>query len=296
MKIGVILPIGNLKKFGYQHNHQVVIDNLAHFADELVIVSSTRENPATLGKEYKNVHYISDERTWFEQKEGKEIFTYATLTANLKIALDVLKKDGCDVVMQVHINQYISTEAADNLKKQAAELIKSKEPFAWIYKKYQLAEWLFQADVRVPWMLNLTVDNPYVYDSDAIVNTQSKEMIRIESGNFSLYNNQAVTDILLQYTLEDARDLFLFTQAENLKLSGKTPSDQVEFEPQKWEKYMQYKINAKIRSEEKLDQTGTTLLKNAQENFVCFMFQRKYRPYHQQPLAKIVNTFFKRFK
>ena len=43
MKIGISLPIGNIYKYGYYHDFKPVLENLTNFADEVVIISNSRD-------------------------------------------------------------------------------------------------------------------------------------------------------------------------------------------------------------------------------------------------------------
>jgi len=286
MKIGLIVPIGNLKKYGYQYNFEIILRNQVDFADEVVVVSSSRENSEKLFSKLKKIQFISTSKTWFETKKGHEIFSYEKLIENINLGLEILKRDGCQVAMQIHINQYIPQSSVKKLKSHFSTMIKEGKKYEWLYKKYQLGDLIFDADKKLPWILNLTTDNPYQYRPDAITNPGNKNLVQIESGNYKKYNRLALIDMMGEYTMKDAGDFYCFTHQENLKITGRAIKKKPSFNYEQWFGYHLNKINHKSLSRETLDKTGEEILSKRRSNFLSHEFQKKYSPYNDNLLAK----------
>ena len=81
MKIGVLLPIGRMDKFGYQYDDftKIIIDNLSNFADFVLVLSSSRFIKKELFEKYTNIKVISNDKTWFKMVNGEEIFSWKVL-------------------------------------------------------------------------------------------------------------------------------------------------------------------------------------------------------------------------
>ncbi len=279
MKIGIILPIGDLNKYGYQYNSDLVIKNLENFADKLVIISSSPNNDAKLFQDNKKIIYISNDKTWFDKENDTEIFSYTKLLLNINLGLDILKKEGVDAVVQIHINQFIPSLSWKNILEKITKMINKGEHYSWLHKKYQCGEMLFNSDVKVPWIINTSIkNNPYIYGPDAIINTLTQKEIRIGNGNFKKFNNESIVDVFGEYTKKDAEDLYEFTQLQTTKLADKEVTAIPHFDYSNWLKYYMHKFNNKTLLKETMDQTSEQILSRRKANFVSFEIEKKYSP------------------
>lgn len=105
-------------------------------------------------------------------------------------------------------------------------MLQNKKPFEWLYKKYQVKDLLFDADVCLPWILNLNIDNPYRIDANSIKNRNTNEQVSIRNGDFKGYNDIAIIDVLGEETMNDVMEKHNFTIKELRILTNEyNPSD-----------------------------------------------------------------------
>jgi len=297
MKVGIILPIGNIEKYGYIHNSRIIINNLLKFSDHIVVLSSSRNTSFQSLPEFKRVKFISNTSTWFPIINNTEIFDIKTLNKNVNFGKDILKKTGCDAAMEIHLNQYIPKNSFENIKNSVYAMLQKKENFVWLYKKYQLQDIIFHADKKLPWILNLNTKNPYEFAADSIKNAINGEIIRIKTGNFRKYDNAAIVDVIGEFSLKDAEEKYEFTISELLKLTKSdryTNQNNVKFNKKEFLDYHQNKINNKIASTEKIDEVGQMIIKNSQPNYISNLFKKNYSPVAgQNNLKKIIGRLLK---
>ena len=275
MKIAILCPIGPLDRFGYQYNHMITLQSFSEFADHIYLCSSTRTD-AYIDKvlaTFNNVTYISDERTWFEEdEEGNEFFSVFDFERNNDVALESCLADGMDCALHIHINQYIERRGFSALRTRIANLLQSREPFDWLYRRYQLYDRLFYTDTRHPWMLNLQVKNPPRLRADAILYKGVKYTFEVK--DFRQQKDGVIVDCNMELSLEDLADVRNFTRGY------------VELNPEAnpifdWEVYRPYyinKFNHKILSDDALDYFGQQIAQNSQPDFVSHLLLDNYNP------------------
>lgn len=274
MKVGIIVPVGDLKRFGYKHIYKCTLPTLNDFADKLVIISSSRH---TTGEDFRFLDkhmYISDESTWFKKDGNSEVFDFTTINNNVNRAAAELKRIGLDIAMEVHINQYIPKNSFESLKKYLKEVIQLDKPYGWLYKKYQLENYLFYPDTAVPWILNLKYQYSYRFSSDSIITPA--ETVRIKSGNFTKQTAYAIVDVIGAHTFEDAKNHYAFMNQAKINLHLSESKSQ----PFNKEMYMQYmvnKINQKVVSNELLTITGKKILSHSNKEFISNYLKENYR-------------------
>lgn len=277
MKIGIILPIGDLGSFGYQYYPYNIVKNHLEFADTVAIISSTSKNPRKLPIRSSKIIYHSSPQSWFTRIRGREVFSYNTLNKNVNLGLDLLKENKCDIVLEIHINQYIPENSKVTLRNYLKEILDTKKPYGWLYKKYQLGEKVFNADIRLPWIINLQTSHTFRFSVDSIEDNLSTRKVNIQSGHYSSYNNRAIMDIMLNYKIDDAKKLFMFTHKENLRVSHRL-DEKPTFNEIKWYKYYLDKINQKTISSENLDAFGRWIENSRLPNFLSYKFENDYKP------------------
>jgi hypothetical protein len=290
MKIGIILPIGDLNKFGYQYISDLIISNLEEFGDHIFAISTSRNNRKDFFSAFKKTSFVSNEETWFELVDGCEVFSFEKLIENINLGLSICKERNFDAAVQIHINQYIPESSRIDLKKSIEKMIEEEKKFEWLYKKYQCGQMIFNADTRVPWILNLNVKNPYVYEADAISSRETNETIPIENGNHRKFNKQAITDVFGEFNSEDAKNVHDFTRLGKNKLHEKTYSSFrfPPFDEESWFKYYQYKFNEKVISKETMDKFGMQILSRRKNNFVSVALEKNYSPHRKSTFSGLV--------
>lgn len=297
MKIGICTPVGRLDKFGYQYNSSTILKNLQNFADEVLVVSTSDFNKHEDFNGFEKVSCISNPDTWFDVKDGEDIFSFNKLIENHVLAMDYFKKQNFDIFLSVHINQYIPQSSYKGLYKVFEKMLQNKKPFEWLYKKYQVKDLLFDADVCLPWILNLNIDNPYRMYSDSIKHINTNEQVSIRHGHFKSYNDIAIIDILGEETVNDVMEKHNFTIKELRILTNEyNPSNasNLSFDEKKYLHYYLSKTNQKKLSNDALDTTGQNILNNSQDDFVSKYLKENYKYLHKNYLLKFL-SFFRKF-
>lgn len=287
MRIGIIVPIGRIDKYGYQYLNEIIFNNLANFADHVLVISSSRHTNQQVFENYENLEFISNNNSWFKLDNGEEQFSFEIIDKNNNYCKEKLHEEGYDVAILIHNNQYIPKSSEKKLIKSCLKMIEKKEPYRWYYKKYMCGNLLFNADRGLPWILNLTIDNPWEYYTDAIKHNKHGNSVSIRTGNFKKYNNQAIRDVPWEMTIQDANEKYeLFIREHKMReiklkqeqKSFNIDSQNLKFNEKKWLQYMQIKLNLKQLSKEKLDQVGEQILKLRQENFISKILIKEYNP------------------
>ena len=275
MKIAVLCPVGPLDRFGYQYNHMTTIRSFSKFADRVYLYSSSRNraNIDNVLAAFSNVTYISDERTWFSlDEQGNEFFRVADFERNNDVALTQAKADHMDAAVHVHINQYIEKGSMISLKEAIKTMLKRKFPFEWLYRRYQLVDKLFHADTRHPWILNLSIDNPYLLRADAIQHKDNGERYIMKHANYKGQDKIAVRDAGMEMTLQDLADVRNFTRGY-VELN---PNANPVFEWEHYQMYYMEKFNQKILSNAKLGVFGREIAQGNRPDFVSNLFLLGY--------------------
>jgi len=275
MKIGVICPVGPLDRYGYQYNYMTIMENLAAFATQVYIISSSRNRDLhDLLSRFPNVDYIFNEDTRFDvDATGNEVFSMEKLEHNVNLALQKCKEDGMDCAIQMHINQYVQDRNKDNLRRLCGDMLEAGRPFEWLYKKYQLGNRLFHADTRVPWILNLQIDQPFVIRADSIHHRDSHERYKIEHGDFRSKDHIAIVDCPMEMTWQDLEEKMRFLYGGSVLGANVDPclGEYLSLP------YYLRKFNQKLISNEPLDATGQVIARNSRSDFVSWTLLKHYQ-------------------
>lgn len=291
MKIGIILPVGDLTTFGYFHHARTIVANHLAFADQVIVMSSSRNTNEKTFESNSHLRVLSNEKTWFPLHHEHELFGFAALNNNINAGRDVLRQAGADIAIEIHINQYIPKASVPQIRHACERMLSRKKPYTWLYKKYQLLNWIFHADTRLPWIYNLTVENPYDFDADSLKHRMTSELVRITTDNFSRHDNEAIVDVIGENTLLEAQKKHEFMITELRKLNGTfNPynSANLQFDQDVYMSYHQQKINQKSRSREMLDPTGQRVYENSQSEFLSHTWQNQYRAIKRPWYARLM--------
>ena len=198
----------------------MILENHSNFADHIIIVASSRYVNDELFEDLDNIKFISNDKTLFKQQNGEEIFSFKTLENNVNLGYELLKNRAYDVAIHIHINQYIPLLSFNSLKSQCERMLNKNMPFTWLYKIYQCGYLLFNADRRVPWILNLKGDFKHQIESDSLRLLDKNEYTHIQTGSYKKFNNRAIVDIFGEFTIDDAREKYEFTIKELMILNN----------------------------------------------------------------------------
>ena len=301
MKIGVLLPIGRTDRYGYQYKeyNKLIINNLAKFSDCLMVISSSRYVNKDLFENHSNIEFISNKNTWFKLIDGDEVFEAEKISQNLNFCCKKFQKTGYNVVILLAINQYVPKTSEKKLRKSCQNMLEKNMPYIWLYKKYLCGNLLFNADRKLPWIINLTIDNLWKISHDSLIDKKSGEIVKIQTGNFKKYNNQAIIDVPWITTIHDAKEKYEFVIKE-YRIINKTynPNDpsNLKFNEDEWIRYTQRKINLKSLAKEELDDVAIQIQKLRKKDFVSHIFEKNYNPISKSIIKKILNKIYKLFK
>lgn len=276
MKIAIYCPLGPLDQFGYKYNYKVTVESFCFLADRVYLVSTSRSAYGfeSLRAISNKISLISDERTWFQKgDQGQEIFdAWKPCGPNANIGVAQARAEGADCIITMHINQYVPVHAVDKIKKDCADMLENACPYAWLYRRYQLADRLFHADARLPWILNLQLSPSFEFGIDSIKDENTGEYLPMESGDFRSMNRSAIVDAGMELEIDDLVNVRKFTR------------NYIELRPHmtetyNWEEYHSYyvgKFKTKSLSNDPLDEFGKRLFQNTREGFVSRVILREY--------------------
>ncbi len=273
MKVGVLLPVPRMDKYGYQYNEftKIILRSQTEFADQVLALSSSRYCNRELFDEFNKVRLISNNLTWFELVNGQEIFSIKKAVARMNFGLQKLKELGLNVAIIIHTNQYVPKSSMKKIKNRCNKMVEKREPFSWLYKSYQCGNLLFHADSRIPWIFNLNLNLNWEIGPDSISHKETHETKKIQSGNFKKYDNEAIRDIFGEFTILDVKKKYNFTIKE-LRILNKTynPRDQanLKFNEERWLNYMDNKFKLKKIIKKPLDSYGREILNIRKDGFI----------------------------
>jgi len=269
VKIAIVVPIGPLDRFGYQHIYRECIESMANFADQVFLVSTTREVkradnfnwPQDKGIDLENLNIISDSRTWFARTpEGDEWFDAYKVLENVNVGVYAARSEGVDVVMCLFCNNYIPEMAYEGLRARCEKVATGEQATASYYRKDQLYNQMFSASVSMPFIINSR--DTYRFAADAITN--EREVAWMQRGDFSEFDGEAVVDVQLEVTTRDLREKMNFMRC----YSDLVPKRKPEFDEGYWLDYYVKKFQQKkMLLDSNLDKTGQAIARLSQPDF-----------------------------
>lgn len=283
MKIGIVCTIGNLEKFGYHHISDIVLQSFCSFADKVVLISSSQD--AHVAVNSPKIQFVSSPQTWFDLGEnGNELFNLYKLSANSNLGLDMLAENGFDIALNLSINQYIPETKFESIRNYIQEFLQRDKPFTWLYKRYQCGSQLFDADRRLPWILNLHHRKRYMGAPDSMLYYRnwlfwhSTKKVKIQSGNFSAFNGISIVDVIGEFTQKECEALWAFVEDYGGYAKGRSMLVDEVYYHDVWLKYMTRKLQEKHLSSDQLDIFGTAICEQSEPEFVCHELIRRIQP------------------
>jgi len=202
--------------------------------------STTRANEANPER-----GIISDERTWFDMDaDGNERFDIMQLERAANLGYRLARDAGFDAAIGLHVNNLTMPAAADWLYFEAGRIVDIRQPWAWTYRRDQLAGLSFGCTVRRPRIINLHADPLPEVGPDAL--TIGGEVVaRMERGDWPEMDRLAIWDIQLEMTQTDLADKLNFQRC----YSDLVPKRKAVFAWGYWRDYYAAKFRQKRRIE-----------------------------------------------
>lgn len=254
-KIAIVCPVGHFDRHGYQHVIRTCILSMAAFASRVILVQSVRSGQSLadiLQAPVANVTLVSDERTWFEMREGAEYFDLNKIGANVNLGLEIAREDGFEVAIHAESNQYVPKATRKPLKATCAALLEGGYPYGWLYRRDQLADTTFHANLRRPWIFNLAMGVSVGEPDGAILDGH---FIQHERGNWPARDGEALVDCPLEMSLADLSEKMAFFRS----LVEWAPKRPAAFEWNYWRTYSVNKFRAKEKDGAALDIYGEAI-------------------------------------
>jgi hypothetical protein len=277
-KIGIICGIGPLDSYGYQYNYRTILKNFASLAHSVYLPSTTRMNSTLKDLDIAdNVKLLSNQQTWFDLDDhGNEMFSMAKSINSVNYGLMQMRKDGCDIAINLCVNQYIPPNAWGYLEQISEDLARNNYPYSWLYKKYLIAGQMFHSDIRLPWIINLKYTPNLFSAPDSITDAQGKTLRTIQTGDYRKFDDRAIVDIQFELTKKDLEEKVNFTSNYVDLYSTKGITVKPYFVEDEHLKLYQSKVNKKIFSGEQLDEIGKCILSNNQTDFLGWGLLQNY--------------------
>ena len=255
----------------------VSIENLSSFADKLYI-KCNGELTSKLKElnTFSNISVYANKETQSFDIDGNIIFDGEKNKKANNYILNTMRREGMDIAMNIHVNQYIPDNSKKNIQNICLQLLKSNKKYAWLYKRYQMADKLTYPDTRLPWIINLHhQDLKMAPDSLSEKNTI---IASIQSGYFKQYQNISIIDYQFELNIQDQKEKVNFTKNYSDINAEKGIIVKPYFSEKEYLQFYQKKMDKKILTKDSLDQTGEKVFKNNQKDFLSNYLLSNYKP------------------
>ena len=275
LKIGAIVPVGEIDNMGYQYNVETVLNNLIDNFDFIVVVSSSRKT-VRLPVEHHKIKLYSSSEFWSKlDLNGNESFDFNN--TNTSRMLSELTALGFDFAVNISINQYIDPDKMIGLNKYCYWLKRENKKFGWLYKSCQVGEFVTYPYARLPWVINLKFSEEISFCPDAI--RFGSEHVYIQNG-FYPEAPFHVVDIYGELTKADydvkVSKYLTFLDNFNPLIDWKTVV-----------KYHEKKLEQRVlRRSSRLSETGMKVLNNYHSESLTNLMDIKFRPYWRASVSK----------
>lgn len=198
MKIAIVCPIGDLNRFGYWRNARVCLESWKVLGDLFLIHSSRTAIPFRVEAEY-----IRGKNTLMKMVDDQEWFDHRLVADNTNVGIEAARKAGYDVAITICVNWYVEQPAAQHIEHVCQDMLLDKRTHEFLYRRIQIGERLFSADLETIAIVNLqqVKGNVVRVLVDRIeIDGQSITGLR---GNFSHFDSEAYIDCEYEITLDE---------------------------------------------------------------------------------------------
>ena len=157
MKIAIICPVGDLRRFGYWRNAQACLESWQALGDLFLVHSSRADMPFSVWGSR-----IQDDDTLMQLRNNVEWFDHRLIAANANRGIAEAQRAGYDVGVTICVNWYIEADASKALAERASAMIRYGDAYKVMYRRLQMDDYLFDIDLESPAMLNLHIVKPDV--------------------------------------------------------------------------------------------------------------------------------------
>ena len=284
--LAAIVAVGPMDSMGYQYNSLLVLNNLTHYFDYVLVGSNTRRTKK-LGIDHPKIKFFSNEEYWDPIINGVEKLNIKNkVTTKLLGEARLLK---VDFVVNVCINQYIDDINYVNLKNYCSVLLQRNIPWGWLYKSYQIGMDVTYPNIRLPWIINVKYSENMEFQPDSLF-YQSKT-VEHENGFFE-YAPFVFFDLFCEFNFQDLNEKKLFLKNTNWDVG---PMLFQNGSKNNILTYFQKKLTSKVRNENyQLSKWGLDAYKNYPIDSILNMLEKKYESYLRVKLKMSISKFMKK--
>lgn len=281
MKIGLIVPVGRTDKYGYQYDEyrNLFFESYQKLASRILVISSSRYAVEELFLKYSKVEFISNKESWFKLKKEKELFSLNVVYDNINFGLKKLRNEGFDVAIVSSITTYIPPTIIHKFKNHCLKMLKDNKPFSWIYRRDLCGHLFFNANTKIPNIINLRIKHQWKIGVDSIFNKISGLVIKVQKGNYRKYNKIALVDFPYELTFQDGKEKYEFVTYSYLKSKNQESyinKDLIIFNKSRWTNYYFRKLKTKTLSKDRLDKIGYQIFNKRKINFLSTILVNRY--------------------
>jgi len=247
MKIGIVVPIAYLDRWGYQRNAVECIDSFCAFADTVALVQSIPIDPwISPLLRHENLSVYGGEDFYFP--DGR--YDTAHVARNRNIVADLLREEGCDVILHLDCNWYIPEGGREELR-QSCHLAQAWG-WAWLYRGDMLQGALYGPSYALPNIHGAGVK--MADDDDSIIIRNGQDWRRMR-GYWPQYENAMVVDTAMELTWWELAEKCNFVRCYSDLAPDRSPI----FDRAFWEPFYQRKYAGRKPCRLPLDSYGQAI-------------------------------------
>lgn len=201
MKIAVVCPIGNLNRFGYWRNARLCLESWLAVGDLFLIESSRAVAPLAVPS-----RVIQEESTLMTLDNGAEIFDYRIIAANANRGMGEARALGYDVAVTICVNWYVEQEAARRIVEKCQRLPACGMIYDFLHRRLQMADRLFDSDLRSIAMFDLHQARGSVVKVLADQAELNGISIFRQRDDYTIFNAESYIDTEFELTTDELQD------------------------------------------------------------------------------------------
>lgn len=204
IKSAVVIPIGDISKFGYWKVAPITIASTARVFDRVLLVKTVRLTNLSdfMPSLPDNVEIWGSEETYLSKDGSSEDFNIYTLYRAVYSGFVYLAKGGFNVAVFAGLGMYI-----DNIQKAKASLLNFTQknvPMDYYSKSIVLKNHVFKPNTRVPFLINLKFISEISFDVDVCI--VGSKRYGWKGGAFGHHDLLSFRDILCYESYEERKE------------------------------------------------------------------------------------------
>ncbi|MCB0330432.1 MAG: hypothetical protein KDD70_12235 [Bdellovibrionales bacterium] len=155
VSIAVQIPLGPIERMGYQYNTALVLENMAHYFDHVLVISNSPET-TSLPFSSEKLEFISGPSEWpSDSGSCAARFDLEQIHRNNDRGLALLADRGFDICIQGDILQYLDDQNAEKLYSLCKEMVRNGRAWEYKYRGFQILDRIYVPSLRGARIINL---------------------------------------------------------------------------------------------------------------------------------------------